>query len=131
MQNTMLRTISVSVFLSLSTLVNDGALAAFTCSYGQPACVNYSEKVVDADATCFSSYSCGYDGFVCSSDYEQLRNQYNELLSSAQDVRMNYSSTIDEHNALVGRFNNLKYDYEILLGEHDNLLLRYNTLTNQ
>ena len=131
MQHTLPRSISAFLIIGLTTFVTNAALAAFTCSYGQPACVDYSEKVVDADATCFSSYSCGYDGFVCSSDYEQLRNQYNELLSRAQDVRMNYSSAIDEHNDLVDRFNNLKYDYEILLGKHDNLLLRYNTLINQ
>ena len=131
MQHTLPRFISAFFIISLNTFVTSSALGAFTCSFGQPACVDYSEKIVDANATCFSSYTCGYDGFVCSSDYEELRSRYNEMLSSAQDTRMNYSSVIDEHNDLVGRFNNLQYDYATLLEEHKNLLLRYNTLINQ
>ncbi|HEV7254508.1 MAG TPA: hypothetical protein VGN97_15590 [Mesorhizobium sp.] len=53
--------------------VAPGAVSAqsFSCSFGQPACVNYNEKVVPQDAQCFDAYTCFPGGFICKSEHEE------------------------------------------------------------
>jgi hypothetical protein len=65
----------------------------FSCPIGRrAACLQYGDKIVDQGAQCFSSYTCGYGGFVCKSDLTELADQYDELLRKAKAMATEYDS---------------------------------------
>ena len=93
------------------------ANAAFECYSGRPACLQSNDKVVSSDAVCFSSWTCGWGGFVCKSDHKKLASAYDDLASEYDSCRNNY--------------NNLSDQYDELISEYNNLIQRYNELLNQ
>lgn len=58
---------------------------SFSCTFGEPACLDYgaivckrSAKCVSDDAVCFDSYTCDYKGFACKSDYDKAVDEIDE-----------------------------------------------------
>jgi len=92
---------------------------SFSCTFGQPACLDYGDKIcssagkcVDESATCFDSYTCDYEGFTCKSnltdlagDYDQLVNRYNDLLNDAKELG-------DEYDELLSEFEDAIYAHQ-------------------
>jgi hypothetical protein len=80
------------IILLMSILMLQTAVYAygnnFSCNYGkQGACLDSGDKVcssyskcVKDDAVCFDSYTCGYQGFVCKSKFQDLADGYDELV---------------------------------------------------
>ncbi|ESY56615.1 MULTISPECIES: hypothetical protein [unclassified Mesorhizobium] len=78
---------------------------SFSCSFGEPACLDYGAVVcksgaqcVARDSVCFDSYTCDYKGFVC-------RSQFDKAVEEIDDK-------VTKFNALLATFNDLKTDYE-------------------
>ncbi|NVK20774.1 MAG: hypothetical protein HWE30_18995 [Methylocystaceae bacterium] len=77
------------------------AQQGFSCSWGdRGACLGYGEticsssgKCVSANAACFDTYQCDYQGFTCRSNVTDCAERYDQLLS--------------EHNTLVNDYNSL------------------------
>ena len=71
----------------------------FSCSWGkQGACLDYGDtvcsssgKCVSADAACFSSYQCNYEGFTCKSNLTDCADQYDSLIAK-------YNTLVNDHN---------------------------------
>ena len=83
------------------------ANAAFECYSGRPACLQSNDKVVSSNAECFSSGTCGWGGFVCKSDYEEVVDMYDRLVSNYDDLESEYEYLRSEYNDLVERYNEL------------------------
>ena len=79
------------------------AQQSFSCPYGKTAsCLDYGDKVcssyskcVSQDAKCFDSYTCGYEGFICKSKYDDVVDEYNDLLRENQRLQGNPRSEGD------------------------------------
>ena len=83
---------------------------SFSCSFGEPACLDYGAVVckssamcVAKDAICFDSYTCDYKGFICKSkfddtveEYEDLRSKFNDLVTTANGLRDSLQSALDD-----------------------------------
>ena len=99
------------------------AQQTFSCPYGsQPSCLDYGDKVcsslgkcVDESAKCFSAYTCGYEGFVCKSELDDVADEYQSLFSK-------YNSLINEYNDLLARHKRDVQDYNDLQESHSNLV---------
>lgn len=83
---------------------------SFSCSFGEPACLDYGAVVckssatcVAKDAVCFDSYTCDYKGFVCKSKLDDVVDTYDE------EVR--------KYNDLVEKFNSLNSTYEEVVAQ--------------
>lgn len=105
----------IAVFL-LSTA--DVFAQNFSCSYGRAACLDYGDivcrstaKCVNANAICFDSFTCDYNGFVCKSEFNDVIDEYNALLGNNRKL-------VSEFNDLSENFNDLLTDSKIVV---DNL----------
>ena len=65
----------------------------FSCSFGEPACLSYGDKVcpshakcVDSSAQCFDSHTCNYKGFVCKSTFDDVVDEHNEVVESYNEL---------------------------------------------
>jgi len=79
-------------FIMFASLLPQAHAQSFSCSFGTPACLGYSDKVVSSNAICFDSYTCS-GNFVCQSDlqnvaykYDDLVDEYNELVEKANEA---------------------------------------------
>ena len=94
--------------------------SSFSCPYGKKAaCLNYGDsacpsdaKCVSRDAVCFDSRTCGYDGFVCKSEYEDLGDEYDDLLDDCKELAHEHDDIIDKYNKLLNRYKNRESEYE-------------------
>lgn len=87
--------------------------ASFSCSFGQPACLDYGDKVcnstgkcVNNDAVCFKKYTCDFNGFACKSDLDEVAEKhdavvrkYNTLIDAIGDVQRCVNGAGDVDNA--------------------------------
>jgi hypothetical protein len=87
---------------------------SFSCSFGEPACLDYGAVVckssaicVCKDAICFDSYTCDYNGFVCKS-------QFNEAVAEIDEK-------IRRHNLLVAEYNELNERHARVTAELESL----------
>lgn len=103
--------------LILVTTTTQAIAQSFSCSWGQPACLDYGDKVcssnamcVDQMATCFDYGTCDYRGYACVSQVDECVDTYEDLLR--------------DHNQLVREYNEL-------LREHEQLTRDYNRLLNE
>ncbi|MER9484735.1 hypothetical protein NKI50_01895 [Mesorhizobium sp. M0563] len=78
---------------------------SFSCSFGEPACLDYGAVVCKSSATCvskesicFDSYTCDYKGFVCKSKFDVAVDAYDTQLR--------------KYNELVDKFNLLNSAYK-------------------
>jgi hypothetical protein len=90
---------------SLLWILPSAAGQSFSCSFGEPACLDYGAVVckssatcVSKDAICFDSYTCDYNGFVCKSKFDVAVDAYDTQLR--------------KYNELVNKFNSLNSTYE-------------------
>ncbi|NMG39901.1 hypothetical protein GRZ55_11665 [Chelativorans sp. ZYF759] len=75
------------------------AQSSFTCPWGKrAACLDYGDKVVDSNSTCFNHFTCNFRGFVCKSTLEELADECERLRG--------------QYNDLVRRFNNLQSEFD-------------------
>ncbi|TPM94227.1 hypothetical protein [Mesorhizobium sp. B2-1-5] len=95
----------VALFASVICVVPGQAGQSFSCSFGEPACLDYGAVVcksgatcVRKDSVCFDSYTCDYKGFVCKSKLD--------------DVVDTYDAEVRKYNDLVDQFNTLNSTYE-------------------
>ena len=111
---------NAGIFVAFITVVSFGidsviAQQSFSCPYGKNAsCLDYGDKVcssfakcVDESATCFSQYTCGYDGFICKSEYNEVVDSYNSVLRKNKSLVSDYNSLLYEHQENVSDYNNL------------------------
>ena len=111
---------------------------SFSCSFGTTAaCLDYGDKIcssmgkcVSNDAVCFSSFTCGYGGFVCKSTLEDLADDYDKLRNNCNNIVNEYEDLRDRFNSLVSKFNNLNDEYSDLLDRHNNLVGEFNDLNS-
>ncbi len=125
--------VSLAFLLASANLVD---AQSFSCRIGTKAsCLSYGEticsssgKCVQSDATCFSSYTCNYEGFTCKSnltecfdaydnavaDNNVLVDDYNELLSQTKSLKVILEDTQDDLSALGNKFRNQTYFIEEL-----------------
>lgn len=91
------------IVMTLFLFTADASTQSFTCSYGKrAACLDYSDKVcslfskcISSDAVCFDSYTCDYNGFVCKSDFNEIVDKYDGLVT--------------KHNDLISRIDSLEW----------------------
>ncbi|MGO7353328.1 hypothetical protein ACCS66_01145 [Rhizobium ruizarguesonis] len=77
--------IAVGFILSLSATASG---QSFSCPIGrQPSCLGYSDKVVDKDSSCFTSYTCDFNGFMCVSDHEDYVKKAKRMASGYDDFK--------------------------------------------
>lgn len=81
---------------------------SFSCSFGEPACLDYGAVVckssamcVSKDAICFDAFTCGYKGFVCKSKFD-------EAVDEIEDKVRRYNVLVDEFNALNDQHRSLR-----------------------
>lgn len=88
--------------LLLWPLVSVEAGASSSCLIGIPVCLNrydtvcgVGERCVDETSTCFDTFRCDGDGFVCKSelietekDRNYLRTKFDELANKCFEIRM-------------------------------------------
>ncbi|MBD1547344.1 hypothetical protein [Roseibium aggregatum] len=94
---------------------------SFSCTFGEPACLDYGAKVcsssakcVDQNAICFDSFTCDYKGFVCKSDYDEAVDEIDDK--------------VRRYNALVNDFNSLKAKYLESESERENISAKLSNL---
>lgn len=109
----------IIVLLSL-ILTNSVSANNFSCPYGkQGACLNYNDKVcssyskcVSQNATCFQPNTCGYDGFICKSKYNDLSSEYDNLLRKCKNIASEHDYIASEYDDLVNKYNRLLRSYQ-------------------
>lgn len=79
-----------------------GQAQSFSCSMGQPSCIDYNEKVVRRDAQCFDPYTCS-GGFMCKSDGDRIAGQAKKVAAAYDDLRfcLNRADDIEDVNACI------------------------------
>jgi len=107
--------------IALSTFfVANASANNFSCSFGkQGACLDYNDKIcssyskcVSQNAICFQPNTCGYDGFICKSEYTSLSNEYDGLLGKCRGIASDYDNISVEYDELVDKYNRLLRNYQ-------------------
>jgi hypothetical protein len=87
----------------------------FSCSFGQGACLQYGDtvcssggKCVQQDAQCFSPLTCGYGGFVCKSDLDDLQTKARSLATDYDELVNKYNSLVDSSQELAESYDRAK-----------------------
>jgi hypothetical protein len=102
---------------------------SFSCTFGEPACLDYGAKVcsssakcVDQNAVCFDSFTCDYNGFVCKSDYndavdeiDQKVRLYNSLAEDFNRLKAAYSESESEREDVTTKLSNLRREHNDLI----------------
>lgn len=85
---------------------------SFSCSFGEPACLDYGAVVcksgaqcVARDSVCFDSYTCDYEGFACKSKLDDAVEAYDTQ-------RGNYNELVDKFNSLNSSYEEARTDLE-------------------
>jgi hypothetical protein len=129
------------VLLTLSLTLSFGAIAEkyFSCDSGSPSCLSYGDtvcpstaKCVDKYVTCFENNTCGYQGFTCKSDYDNLKTRdlakYNELVRISTEIAERCDRTTEKYNDLVDDYNSLLNKWKNISSEYDDLEDKYRDL---
>jgi hypothetical protein len=101
--------VGAALVAALATSVWGAAEAqSFSCSFGEPACLDYGAVVckssamcVSKDAICFDSYTCDYKGFICKSKFD-------DAVEEIDDRVRKYNSLVEEFNTLNDRNRSLR-----------------------
>lgn len=112
--------IAISVFLLLlQSSASSGQ--SFSCFGKRAACLDFNDKIVNQNSTCFSNYTCGVNGFVCKDKFDSIFREYNELVGSYNDILSKNKKLvtlsqelIDENQRLVNDYNDLLAKYKML-----------------
>ncbi|MBE8232455.1 MAG: hypothetical protein HAW67_01880 [Endozoicomonadaceae bacterium] len=104
----------------------------FSCPYGkQGACLDYGDKCVGNDTVCFDSYTCGYGGFVCKSQLNDLASEYDDLLRKCNNIASEHDNLVDEYNNLLRKYNNIASEHDDLVDKYNNLLRKYKSKASE
>lgn len=111
--NTPVRQIFTLV-LALSGYTLAASAQSFSCNWGQPACLDYGDKVcpsnamcVDQMATCFDYGTCDYRGYACVSQVDECVDTYEDLLRDHNQLVREYNQLLREHEQLTRNYNSL------------------------
>jgi hypothetical protein len=108
----------IIIILSTILIFSSSFISAqnFSCAYGKTAsCLDYNDKVVDSNSICFDQYVCGFNGgLICKSKYDDVINEYNDLLRKNNDLVDNYNDVLNKNKNLVSEFNYFLSDNEEL-----------------
>ncbi|KAA0921019.1 hypothetical protein FLO80_02275 [Aquicoccus porphyridii] len=116
--------------LALALISTTPAFAqSFSCRIGtRPACLDYGDtvcsstgKCVDANAACFDTYQCNYEGFTCRSNVTECVEEHDDLLRKHNKLVRDYNDLLERNNELVS-------DYNALLERNNELVSDYNAL---
>ena len=118
-----------AILAIIALMVSDPVQAeSFSCSFGQPACLDYGDKVcsssakcVSESAACFDSYQCNYEGFTCKSNVTECYQKNDELVRD-------YNGLLEKHRALASEYDDLVQTYNALLTKHRDLGSQYDEL---
>jgi hypothetical protein len=105
-------------FVALTFLATSPSFSGeyFSCPFGKrAACLDYSDtvcdgvvgKCVDSSAKCFSSSTCGYEGFVCKSDLDDLQRRARSLATDYDTLVVKYNSLLDSGKTLASQLDAL------------------------
>lgn len=94
--------------------------SSFSCPYGKrAACLGYGEgtcpsnaKCVKNNAICFESNTCGYGGFVCESELDDLASEYDDLLDDCKSIANDHDDLVDKYNRLLRKYESTVSDYQ-------------------
>ena len=101
------------------------SFSAFECPIGtNAACLNWGDRVVDQFTVCFDGGQCPWDQFVCKSQFDEVINDYNSLVSRNQNLVDEYNDLLRDHRSLRGEYSNLIEEYNQLVNRYNNLLAR-------
>lgn len=99
-------------------LIPSGAVAqqGFTCPWGdRGACLGYGDtvcsssgKCVSADAACFDSYQCDYEGFTCKSNLTECADEYGAL-------QTRFNALVDDYNELLESSREMRAEFQVAL----------------
>jgi len=64
-------------------------------------------KCVSNDAICFDSYTCNYKGFICKSRFDDLSDEYDDLLGKCKDIASEHDELVDKYNLLLSKYKNI------------------------
>lgn len=117
-----LRAFAAATVASFTISITSASSQSFSCTFGQPACLDYGAKVcsslakcVDQSAVCFDSYTCNFKGFVCKSDYDEAVaeikakvRRYNSLVDDINNLRVLYAALESEHNTANDKLSSLR-----------------------
>lgn len=98
--------VGIAVLCNPSSSSNAGN---FSCpGFKRGACLDYGDKAcssnakcVDQGAECFSSYTCGYNGFICKTKFDDLAATYDDLETRARRLASDYDLLTSRYNSLV------------------------------
>jgi hypothetical protein len=90
---------------------------SFSCSFGEPACLDFGAIVCESNAkcvgrsdVCFDSYTCDYKGFICKSKFDDVVAEYDSMLNKHNDL-------VNKYNALANSARSLAIDNDTLKSE--------------
>lgn len=94
--------------------------SSFSCPYGKKAaCLDYGDsacpinaKCVVSDAVCFDSNTCGYGGFICESEFDDLASEYDDLLDDCKTLSRDHDDLIDKYNRLLEKYKSKLSKYQ-------------------
>jgi hypothetical protein len=106
----------LSAVLALLTAQHEAMAEDFSCRMGtRGACLSYGDSVcpnrakcVDKNAQCFESYTCGYGGFVCKNEIDELARKCQTIASDYDDLAAEYKDLLDEHTKLRRRLSDMQ-----------------------
>ncbi len=93
------------IVLALGLLAHEAVAQSFSCNLGkQPACLSYSDMVVDRNSQCFDQLTCFPGGFVCKSDMDDLQTKAKRIATNYDDLRLCLSraSHMDDVQSCLG-----------------------------
>jgi len=82
----------IACMVAVSSLLAPVHAQSFSCSIGQPACIQYGQKVVQSDAQCFDSFACLPGGFVCKKSLDELASNAKTFADRAGRIASGYDS---------------------------------------
>lgn len=75
--------------------------------YGDKVCSS-TAKCVSDDAVCFDSYTCGYQGFICKSKFDDLAIEHDDLLRKCRNIASEHDDLVDKYNGLLRKYKELE-----------------------
>jgi hypothetical protein len=118
----------IAILLPSMTLAQE----SFSCNYGKRgSCLDYNDKIVDQSSICFNQYTCGYGGFVCKSEFNDITTKYNKLVNSYNNVLNKNQRLVNDYNDVLNKNQRLVNDYNDVLNKNQELVNDYNELFNR
>jgi len=112
--------LSLTIVGAFLIFCSNATAQSFSCSFGRPACLGYNDKVVSSSATCFDSYTC-MGSFVCKSDLQNVASKYEELVDDYNDLVRRANEKNDTIQELISMNEEVKSQSRKNRQRYDNL----------